>query len=412
MNLYLAIILTLILGVYLLETTADLLNLGRLQGELPAEFKGVFDPEKYSVSLRYQKEGTRFEIIRKTISVGVTVVFILLGGFNWIDQIAQSFHFGSIVTGLIFVGILSTLKFLFQLPFSIYDTFVLEEKYGFNKTTPKTYCLDLIKGTILGGILGGIVFSGIVYFFESFGPNAWFYSWIALTLFQIMLLYLAPAVIMPLFNKFSPLPEGELRSAIEAYAKKRKFQLSGIFTMDSSKRSTKSNAFFTGFGKFRRLVFFDTLITKHTTEELIAVLAHEIGHFERKHIIKAMILSILTTGIVFYTFALFLNNPELFAAFKMESISVYASIVFVGFIYSPMLRFLSIFTQRLSRKYEFEADDFAVETYGRPELLISALKKLSVDNMAHLNPHPLKVILDYTHPPILERIQALQDKIK
>jgi STE24 endopeptidase len=217
---------------------------------------------------------------------------------------------------------------------------------------------------------------------------------------------------MPLFNKFSPLPEGELRSAIEAYARKRNFKLSGIFTMDSSKRSTKSNAFFTGFGKFRRLVFFDTLISKQTTEELIAVLAHEIGHFERKHIIKSMVLSIITTGIVFYTFALFLNNPDLFAAFKMESISVYASIVFVGFIYSPLLRFLSIFTQKLSRKHEFEADDFAVETYGRPELLISALKKLSVDNMSHLTPHPLKVILDYTHPPILERIKALQEQIK
>jgi STE24 endopeptidase len=408
MNFYLILILSLILGVFALETLADLFNIGRLQDGLPSEFQGVYDSQKYSESLKYQKDNVRFELVRRTFFTSITLAFLLAGGFNSVDQLARSFDLNPVATGLIFAGVLSFAKGLLQMPFSIYDTFYLEGKYGFNKTTPGVFISDLIKGTLLGAILGGLIFAGIVYFFESFGPHAWLYSWLGLTLIQTLLIYLAPVVIMPLFNKFSPLAEGELKQAIEAYAKTQNFRLSGIFTMDGSKRSTKANAFFTGFGKFRRLVLFDTLVSKHTQEELVAVLAHEIGHFERKHIIKSMILSTLSTGIVFYTFSVFMNNPELFGAFRMANTSVYASVVFVGFVYSPILRVASIFIQMLSRKHEFEADEFARATYGKPEALISALKKLSVDNLSHLTPHPLKVLLDYSHPPILERIKALR----
>lgn len=408
MNPYLVFILGLIVFVYLLESFADVLNVGRLTGELPQEFREIYDPAKYTQSLRYQKERVNFELLHRTVSVGISITFILLGGFQRVDQAARSLGWGNISTGLVFVTSLSVLKFFSQLPFSLYDTFVLEAKYGFNKTTFKTYLSDLIKGAVLGSILGGLILSGLFYFFETAGPNAWLYSWGAFTLFQTILMYLAPAVIMPLFNKFQPLPSGPLREAIEKYAKTRNFQLSGIFTMDSSKRSTKSNAFFTGFGKFRRLVLFDTLITKQTQDELVAILAHEIGHFEKKHIIKTMALSILSTAFIFYTIGFFMNNPTLFAAFQMENISVYGSLIFVGFLYGPILRVLSLFTQALSRKHEFEADRFAVETYGSPETLISALKKLSVDHLSHLTPHPLKIALDYSHPPILQRIEALR----
>jgi STE24 endopeptidase len=408
MNIYLFFILTCLILVFSLDTLADVLNLTRLRGELPEEFQGTFDPKKYSESLLYQRDKVRFELLQKTVALLLVIPFIFLGGFNAVDEFARSFTHHPMAMGLLFVGTLSVLKFLTQLPFSIYETFFLETHYGFNKTTPVTFVMDIAKGAVLGSILGGIIFSGIVYFFQTAGPQAWLYSWLAFTTFQIVLMYLAPAVIMPLFNKFNPLPDGPLKKAIQEYAQTRNFQLSGIFTMDSSKRSTKSNAFFTGFGRFRRLVLFDTLISKHTLEELVAVLAHEIGHFERKHIVKSMVISIFTTGLLFYTFALFLNNPDLFAAFKMEHISVYASVVFVGFVCSPFLRLLSFFTQMMSRKHEFEADEFAVQTYGSPEVLISALKKLSVDNLSHLTPHPLKVALDYTHPPILERIQALR----
>ena len=267
----------------------------------------------------------------------------------------------------------------------------------------------MTKGTVLMILIGAPIFAGIVWFFQSAGSNAWLYSWIAFTALQLLLTFLAPAVIMPLFNKFDPLPEGDLKEEIQNFAHKQNFALQGIFRMDSSKRSTKSNAFFTGFGRFRRLVLFDTLIEKQSRDELVAVLAHEIGHFKRKHIQKSILLSIVTSGVMFYVLGRFLGNPELFAAFGMENVSVYASLVFVAFLFSPVMRFLSVFTHLLSRKHEFEADEYAVRTYGKPEELISALKKLSIDNMSNLKPHPLKVLLDYTHPPILQRIAALRE---
>jgi STE24 endopeptidase len=223
---------------------------------------------------------------------------------------------------------------------------------------------------------------------------------------------LAPVFILPLFNKFSPLPAGPLKKAIEKYSKSTGFQIQGIYTMDSSKRSTKSNAFFTGFGRFRRLVLFDTLIETQSIEELTAVVAHEVGHFKLKHIFKSMAVSLVSSAALFYSFGLFLNHPKLFEAFQMTQTSTYASLIFIGILYGPVTSVLSIFTQWMSRQYEFEADAYSVKTYAQPEKLISALKKLSVDNLAHLTPHPLKVILDYSHPPVIQRIKAIQRNAK
>lgn len=416
MNPYLLLLLVALGGSYALDLTAELLNLGRLNDGLPKEFEGFFDPEKYQKSLAYQRTNTRFGILRETIMIAGLLIFLFAGGFECVDSWARAIGFkmswGGVRVGLVFAGAISLLRFLLQLPFSIYHTFVIEEKYGFNKTTVKTYLLDLMKGAVLIAILGGAVFGSIVWFFEKSGSAAWIYAWISVTVFQLVLVYLAPVFILPLFNKFTPLAESELKSAVEAFARKQNFQLSGIFMMDSSKRSTKSNAYFTGFGRFRRLVLFDTLAQKQTVEELIAVVAHEVGHFKRKHIVKFTIISILSSGLMFYLFSLFLNNPELFAAFRVEHVSVYASVIFVSLLYGPLMRPLSFFTQILSRKFEFEADDYSLETYGKPEMLVSALKKLSVDNMSHLTPHPLKVALDYTHPPILRRIAAIRAKMQ
>jgi len=395
---------------YALEAVSDLLNLSRLDGHIPQEFSGLYDSEKYKQSIRYQKEGTAFHLWSSTLQWISLALFIGGGGLNWADQWVRSFSLSPILTGVCFAGVLSALKLLIQLPFSIYHTFYFEAKYGFNKTTVATFLGDLAKGIVVGSLLGGLVFSGLIAFFEYTGEGAWLFSWIALSLFQLLLLYLAPALIMPLFNRFTPLPEGELKEAISAYAKKRNFQLSGIFTMDGSKRSTKANAFFTGFGRFRKLVFFDTLLTQQTVEEIIAILAHEMGHFERKHIQRSILLSILTSGFIFYSLKFFINHPLLFKAFQLQTPSTYASLIFAGIVYGPILKIFSIFTQMISRKHEFEADAFARETLGQPEVLISALKKLSVHHLSHLNPHPLKVILDYSHPPILERIRALRNR--
>jgi STE24 endopeptidase len=395
-------------GSALLDTLADALNQKAMKTELPPEFAGVYDPEKYRVSLQYQRDNSRADTLKRTILLPVSLAFIFLGGFNAVDIWARGFGHGSLVTGLIFVGALSVLRGAIHLPFSLYDTFVIEERYGFNRTTLGTYCLDMLKGTLVGVLLGAPIFAAIQWFFEHSGPSGWLYSWLGVTAFQLVILFLAPVVLMPLFNKFSGLAAGPLKDAIESYARTENFQIQGVYTMDGSKRSTKSNAFFTGFGPFRRLVLFDTLIEKQSVEELTAVVAHEIGHFKLGHILRNMALSIAAMSVMFYVFSVFLNNESLFATFRMQNVSVYASFVFISLLYTPVLRPLSIFTLWLSRKYEFEADDYSARTYHKPEELVAALKKLSIDNLSNLTPHPLKIWLDYTHPPVLERIQALR----
>ena len=408
MNAFLIIILVILIGDYVLGLVVDSLNVKHLKTDLPEAFSGYYDGEKYRKSQQYLKENTRFDLIIGSITTPAVIIFILLGGFNWVDQWARSLAWGPIATGLVFVAILLFGSQILSLPFSIYSTFVIEEKYGFNKTTPKTFVLDLLKGWLLAVVIGAPVFSAILWFFGQTGTMAWLYCWVALTGIQIFLMFVAPVVIMPIFNKFVPLEEGELKKAIEDYAKKQGFKMKGVFSMDGSKRSTKSNAFFTGFGRFRRIVLFDTLISKHTTEELVSILAHEMGHYKKKHILKSIIISILSTGLMFYILSIFMNNVSLFEAFGMDHVSIYASLLFFGFLYAPIEMILSIFGNMLSRRHEYEADAWAVRTYHRPQSMIAALKKLSVDNLSNLTPHPLKVFLSYSHPPVLERIRAIQ----
>jgi STE24 endopeptidase len=407
-NFFLILILIIIVGDYLLDIVVETLNVKNLSTDLPEEFVGYYDAQKYKQSQEYLKETTRFGIFIDSISTPLTIIFILIGGFNLVDTIARSLNQNMIITGLIFAAILMLLSQLLSIPFSIYSTFVIEEKYGFNRTTPKTFILDFLKGWALTLILGGIVFSIILWFFDKAGSMAWIYCWVTVVIFQIVVTFFAPIIILPLFNKFHPLEDGDLKAAIEEYAKSQNFKLKGIFKMDASRRSTKSNAFFTGFGKYRRIVLFDTLIEKHTVDELLSILAHEMGHYKKKHIVKSILLSIATTGIMFYILSLFLNNESLFAAFQMENISIYASLFFFGFLYTPISMIISIGGKILSRKHEFEADTYASQTYKKPAAMISALKKLTVDNLSNLTPHPLKVFLSYSHPPVLERIRTLQ----
>ena len=303
---YEVFLILVILGSAVLGSSIDWLNLKSANPRLPQEFEGYYDPAQYQKSQLYLRTNTLFEFFKTAITTPITLIFVFAGGFNILDQWARRFSENSILVGLLFTGSLVFLSGLFSLPFSIYHTFVIEERFGFNRTTIKVFVADLIKGAVLGGVIGAFVLSTVLWFFEKTGPQGWLWSWFGVTLFQVILIFLAPAVIMPLFNKFTPLPSGELREAIERYAKSQNFQLEGIYTMDGSKRSSKANAFFTGFGRFRRIVLFDTLIEKHTTEELVAVLAHEIGHFKRRHILKQMALSILTSGLLFYLLSLFL----------------------------------------------------------------------------------------------------------
>lgn len=407
-NIFLMIILAAVLGNWLLNLIVDLLNLRNAAPQLPEEFSGVYDAEKYRASQEYLRANTRFNAWHESLFTAAAVIFILAGGFNAVDIFARGFGYGDIIGGLIFAGVLSLLAFLFRLPFTVYRTFVIEERFGFNRTTVKTFIADMLKGLLLAAALGGLVFAGLVWFFLAFGPRAWLYSWMAITVFELAVTFIAPVVILPLFNKFIPLEESELKTAVEAYARKEDFKMKGLYKMDGSRRSTKSNAFFTGFGRFRRIALFDTLIARHTVDELVSVLAHEMGHYKKYHIQKSIALSIVNTGLMLFILSFFLNSAGLFAAFRMDSMSVYAAIVFFGFLYSPLSFLISIGTNMLSRRHEYEADAYAVTTYGKPEAMINALKKLSADNLSNLTPHPAKVFLEYSHPPVLERIRAIK----
>lgn len=408
MNIFALIILTALLVDYTLNLVADYYNLKSLDKGLPNEFRDVYDEETYEKSQAYTKERTKFGIFTSTFNVIVILVFWFSGGFNWLDQIVRSWELGTIWTGLSYIGILMLAKSILSLPFSIYSTFVIEEKYGFNKTTPKTFVLDLVKGLFLGILLGGPLLAGVLAFFTFIDQYAWLYAWGAVTVFTLVVQFIAPTWIMPLFNDFEPLEDSELRQKIREYADKVNFALEGVYVMDGSKRSSKSNAFFTGFGKNKRIALYDTLIDNHTDDELVAVLAHEIGHYKKKHIFKNMAISIVQTGIMFFLLSVFLSSQGLYEAFYMEQMSVYAGLVFFGMLYAPVEMIISVFMQVLSRKYEFEADEFAARTYKK-EPMISALKKLSKDNLSNLIPHPIYVFLNYSHPPVLQRIKAIKN---
>lgn len=409
MNTYAIIILATLLLSYILDLITELLNLKALRDDLPSEFNDVFDQEKYRKSQEYTRVKTRFGLVSATFSLIVTLVFWFSGGFNWLDMLVRQWGFGEVFTGLFYIGILLIANTVLNLPFSIYSTFVIEARFGFNKTTSKTFVLDMVKGLLLGVVIGGALLGGILAFFQFAGANAWLYCWIAVTLFTIFMQFIAPTWIMPLFNKFTPLEDGELRREIMSYARKVHFPLDNLFVMDGSKRSAKSNAFFTGFGKHKRIALFDTLIEKHSVAELVAILAHEIGHYKKKHILQGMIISILHTGVMFFLLSIFLNHSGLFDAFYMENMSIYAGFIFFGMLFSPISEILGIFMQMFSRKNEFEADQFAAETTQNSTHMISALKKLSANNLSNLTPHPFYVFLNYSHPPVLERIRALRD---
>ncbi len=408
MNIYVVVILLAIAANYLLNLVSDLLNLRALNNRLPEEFRDVYDEEKYRKAQSYTRVRTRFGLLTSTFSLLVLLVFWFAGGFNWVDQFVRDFGYGTITTGLLYVGILILAQTILSLPFSIYSTFAIEERFGFNKTTPVTFITDRLKGIMLTVLLGGPLLAGVIGIFEYFGAVAWMYAWIVVVLFTLFVQFIAPTWIMPLFNKFTPLEDSELRQSILDYAEKVSFPLQGIYKIDGSRRSSKSNAFFTGFGRNKRIALFDTLIENHTVPELVAVLAHEVGHYKKKHILKSMVISLLHTGIMLFLLSLFIRVPGLHEAFLMEEISVYAGLVFFGLLYSPVEMVLSVIMQIVSRKHEFEADRFAADSTDDPESMVSVLKKLSADNLSNLTPHPFHVFLNYSHPPVLQRIRAVR----
>ena len=408
MNTIAWIILIFLVAEFLLQVTANRLNLSAITEDIPKAFHGRYDPDKYRRSQVYLRSNTRFGLVTSALDLALLLVFWFCGGFAYVDTWTRALGWGPIATGLVYIGILAGLKALFDQPFSLYATFGIEQRFGFNRTTLTTWIKDRLKGLSLAMILGIPLLAGILAFFLYAGTTAWLWCWMLVALFTIGVQFIAPTWIMPLFNHFEPLEAGELRTAIMDYSASIGFSLENIYVMDGSKRSSKSNAFFTGFGRHRRIVLFDTLIAKHSVEELVAVLAHEMGHYKMRHILKMMAIGILQTGLLLYIMSLVIDTPALFEAFYVQQPSIHAGLVFFGLLYTPVDFFLGMVVQGISRSHEYAADRFAAKTSGRSAAMIEALEKLSVDNLSNLTPHPFYVFMNYSHPPVLQRIEALE----
>jgi STE24 endopeptidase len=410
MNIYALLILAALAGEYLLGLTADLLNLRTLGAGLPTEFRGLYDEERYRKSQQYTAARLRFGIISSTVSLAAVLLFWLLGGFGRLDAVLRALSLSEVWTGVLYIGALALARSALSLPFSIYSTFVIEARFGFNRTSVRTFVGDLLKGLLLALLLGVPLVAVILWLFGTAGAAAWLYCWLVATGFILVVQFVAPAWIMPLFNTFTPLGPGELREAILGYARAVGFSLRDLYVIDGSKRSSKSNAFFTGFGRNKRIALFDTLVKNHPVEELVAVLAHEIGHYKRHHIRQGMIIGILHAGAMFFILSLFIGRQGLFDAFQVRDVSVYGGFVFFGMLFAPIELLLSLAMNALSRRNEFAADRYAAETTGTPEAMIGALKRLSVDNLSHLTPHPFYIFLHYSHPTVIDRIAAIKSR--
>ena len=402
------IILIAMAAEFVLNLLLNILNLVNSKKPVPEELNDIFDAEEYTKSQQYTRHKTRLELVTGGFMLMITWVFWLTGGFNYLDLLLRELTTQPILLGLIYCLTLLVASTLISLPFSIFATFVTEQKFGFNKTTVKTFVGDQIKSLMLTVILFGLLLSIVLVIFE-YSSYAWLVCWLAVTIFTISITFIAPAWIMPLFNKFTPLENSELRTRIENYAANVNFKFKNIFIIDGSKRSSHSNAFFTGFGSTKRIALFDTLIKEHSDDEILAILGHEIGHYKLKHIHMSTFIGIITTGIIFFILSIVIKLDTLYEAFGMDYQSIYSGLIFFSFLYTPVQLLLSILGQYISRKNEHSADKWACTNGQDGEVLISALKKLSAHNLSNLTPHPAYVFFNYSHPPIKQRIELIHN---
>jgi STE24 endopeptidase len=405
--LFLIIFAIVIIGFFF-EQILDYLNARWFGKPVPKILSDVYDFEKYKKQQAYKIENYRFGLLTSIFSFIVIALMLLFQGFAFVDFLVLKISDHYILRPLIFFFIIFFASDILNIPFDIYDTFVIEKKYGFNKTTPKTYILDKIKSWILSLIIGGMLLSAIIYIYNLNPEYFWLFAWILIVAFSLFMNMFYSTLIVPLFNKQTPLEDGELKTAIMQFGEKTGFSISDIFVIDGSKRSTKANAYFSGLGHKKRIVLYDTLINEMTTEEIVAVLAHEIGHYKHKHIYKSMIFSILETGFMLFVFGLFAGSDVLSQSLGVETACFHIALIAFGIIYSPLSTVLGIIGNIQSRKAEYQADNFA-KSYGLAQPLISALKKLSSHNMSNLTPYPLVVFVSYSHPPVYDRIMNLME---
>jgi STE24 endopeptidase len=401
------IIIVFMLADYVLERVLEGLN-SRWRGHAPpAELQDLYDPDKYRKQQRYQKATTRFGFITSTFSLVLLLGFLFLEGFAWVHQLAAQVSPNGIVQALIFFGILLLAQDVIGIPFELYHTFVIEQRFGFNTMKVRTFVTDKLKGLLLGALIGGVILAGIAWFYYQTREMFWIYAWLSVTAFSLFFTLFYSSLIVPLFNKQTRLEDGELKRAIEAFAAGIDFPVKDIYVLDGSKRSTKANAYFTGLGAKKRIVLFDTLVEDLTPQEVVGVLAHEIGHFKKKHTLQALVLSIIQSGIIFFLLSLFLEYALFSRALGVDEAVFHVGLVAFALLYRPVSLLSGVLMHMWSRRNEYAADSFAVRQHGADDL-ISALKKLSVNHLSNLTPHPAYVFFHYSHPPLYQRIRNMR----
>jgi len=402
------IIIAIVVFDFAFEKVLDYLNYKNLSPTLPKALKGIYDEEKYTKSQEYEKVTSRFSLISSSFSFLLILIILSCGGFGLLDEWVRGITENTYFRTLLFFGVLGVVFDILSLPFQLYSTFIIEERFGFNKTTAVTFVLDKLKGWGIGAVIGGGIISFILWAWLSTGNWFWLIVFGGLSTFMIFMTMFYSRLIVPLFNKQTPLEEGELKTAIETFAQKTGFQLDNIFVIDGSKRSTKANPYFSGLGPKKRIVLYDTLIKDLETEEIVAVLAHEVGHYKKKHIYKGLVLSFLQSALMIWLLSLAIDRPELSLALGAKESSFYIGIIAFGLLYSPISFFTGIISNVLSRKYEYEADGFA-KKYNYGKQLIDGLIKLSVNNLSNLTPHRAYVFFHYSHPTLLQRKKAIEE---
>lgn len=403
----LMIILALVIASFVFDTVLTWLNLRSQPADIPDSVAAFYDRSKYRKSLEYHKHRTNFSFVTSTFSFLLSVLMLYFGGFGWLDSWLRPIVPNEILLALVFFGVLAIASDILTLPFQIYSTFVIEEKYGFNKTTVKTFIGDKLKGYLVGTILGGGLVSLLIYLIEVIGPDFWILFSLLAAILILLINMFYTTIFLPLFNKLTPLADGELKTAIESFSKRVGFPLDNVFVMDGSKRSNKANAFFSGIGRKKKIVLYDTLINNHSTEELVAVLAHEVGHYKKKHIIFGYVLSVIQVVFTLFILSRMVQSENVSLALGGTRSAVHLNLLAFGILFSPISGLTGLFMSMYSRRNEYEADAYAKETFSG-SALASALKKLSVDNLSDLYPHPLYVFFHYSHPPLLQRLAVIE----
>ncbi len=394
---------------FLIERILESLNRSAMSPRLPESLRGIYDEREYSRFQNYKRENDRFGLLSSSFSFLATLIFLCAGGFGWYNAWITGITDSVLWQTLLFMGGLALISGLIDLPFDWYATFHIEEKYGFNKTTPKIYLADLIKGMLVSAVVGGVLLAAIVGFYIWMGDRFWLYAWGLITVFSVFMSMFYSQLIVPLFNKQTPLENGVLRDKIQAFALKAGFKLDNIYVIDGSKRSTKANAYFTGLGPKKRIVLYDTLIQDLTGDEIVAVLAHEVGHYKKRHTLQFMVASVLQTGFMLWLFSLCVNQPALSEALGGDRNYFQLGLVAFVLLYSPVGMILGLFMNMWSRKNEYEADAYAA-AQGQGEALVTGLKKISVKSLSNLTPHPAYEWVYYSHPSLLKRIGAIRQE--